>query len=319
MSQKTPPASGGEKLIECVPNVSEGRDERVIQELAEAVQAIPGVWLLDVDPDPDHHRTVITFAGPPEAVVEAAIRLARLAVERIDLNRHRGQHPRIGALDVLPFVPLENATLEECVQLAVRAGERLWEELGVPVYLYGAAARRPERKTLAPIRRGQFEQLRLEALRDPKRAPDIGGPGLHPTAGATAVGARAFLIAFNVQLENADLQAAQEIARVIRGSSGGLPGVQAMGVWLESRQQAQVSMNITDIEAAPLALVHRRVTEEARKRGARVASSEIVGLIPRRALELSRGYDLQLENFTPDKILEVRLERARAAQQSLRA
>ena len=297
-------------LVECVPNVSEGRDEAKIEELAAVVGAVEGVRLLDRHTDPDHNRTVFTLAASPEAVVEAGVRLAGKAAELIDLNRHRGVHPRIGALDVLPFVPLRRISLEECAGLAVRAGERIWREHRIPVYLYGAAARRPERRRLAEIRRGGFEALREAAARDPERAPDIGGPGLHPTAGATAAGARKIMIAYNVLLETPDVTVAGRIARRIRASSGGLPEVQAMGVYLPRRGLAQVSMNLLDYEATPVHEVFRAVAGEAEREGVAVRSSEGGGLIPRRALEMAEaeGVDLKWENLRPDAVLEERLK-----------
>ncbi len=295
-------------LVECVPNVSEGRDEAKIEELAAAIRAVDGVRLLDRHTDPDHNRTVFTLAGAPEAAVEAGVRLAGKAAELIDLTRHRGVHPRIGALDVLPFVPLRGISLEECARLAVRAGERIWREHRIPVYLYGAAARRPERRRLAEIRRGGFEALREAAARDPEKAPDIGGPQLHSTAGATAAGARKVMIAYNVLLDTPDVAVAERIARRIRASSGGLPHVQAMGVYLPHRRLAQVSMNLTDYEATPLHEVFLAVAREAEREGAGVHSSEIVGLIPRRALEMASGVDLKWENLKPDAVLENRLE-----------
>ncbi len=294
-------------LVECVPNVSEGRDAAKIEELAAAC-SVEGAHLLDRHSDADHNRTVFTLAGPPEAVVEAGIRLAGKAAELIDLNRHRGVHPRIGALDVLPFVPLRGISLEECARLAVRAGERIWEEHRIPVYLYGAAARRPERRRLAEIRRGGFEALREAAARDPEKAPDIGGPRLHPTAGATAAGARRVMIAYNVLLDTPDVAVAERIARRIRASSGGLPHVQAMGVYLPHRGLAQVSMNLTDYEATPLHEVFLAVAREAERESVGIHSSEIVGLIPRRALEMASGVDLKWENLKPDAVLENRLE-----------
>ena len=296
-------------LVEIVPNVSEGRDRAKIEELAAVVGAVEGVRLLDRHTDPDHNRTVFTLAGSPEAVVEAGVRLAGKAAELIDLNRHRGVHPRIGALDVLPFVPLRRISLEECAGLAVRAGERIWREHRIPVYLYGAAARRPERR-LAEIRRGGFEALREAAARDPERAPDIGGPGLHPTAGATAAGARKIMIAYNVLLETPDVTVAGRIARRIRASSGGLPEVQAMGVYLPRRGLAQVSMNLLDYGATPVHEVFLAVAREAEREGVAVRSSEVVGLIPRRALKMAEaaGVDLKWENLRPDAVLEERLK-----------
>jgi glutamate formiminotransferase len=294
-------------LVECVPNFSEGRDPEKVLRLAEAIRSSGGVALLDVHSDPDHNRSVITFAGSPEAVLEAAVRAAGAAVELIDLTRHQGVHPRIGALDVLPFVPLEGVGLEECASLAVRAAEEIWRRHRVPAYLYEAAARRPDRKNLAAIRRGQFERLREEALTNPNRRPDVGGPGLHPTAGAVAVGARKILIAFNIQLATADVEVARRIAARIRAASGGLPEVKAMGVYLASRRQAQVSMNLTDFEITPPWRVYLAVQEEAAREGVTIAGAELIGLAPRKALEAPPGVSLPLAGFDESRILEVRL------------
>ncbi len=294
-------------LVECVPNFSEGRDPAKVARIAAAMAAVPGVLLLDLQSDPDHNRSVITFAGPPDAVVEAAVRSAGAAAECIDLNRHRGVHPRIGALDVLPFVPLQAVTLEDCARLAWRAGQAIWQRWRIPVYFYGAAARTPDRRRLAAVRRGQFEGLRRQALERPERRPDIGGPALHPTAGATAVGARRILIAFNIRLATPDVEIARAIARKVRASSGGLPCLQAMGVLLPSKGQAQVSMNLTDYERTPLHVAYEAVAQQAARYGVELAGTEIVGLVPQRALELSAGYDLRLEKFRPSLILEKRL------------
>lgn len=297
----------GAPLVECVPNFSEGRDPEKVARLAGAISSVGGIALLDVHSDPDHNRSVITFAGPPEVVVEAAVRGAGAAVELIDLTRHQGVHPRLGALDVLPFVPLEGLGLEECAALAVRAAEEIWRRHRLPAYLYEAAARRPDRKNLAAIRRGQFERLRQEAPADPDRRPDVGGPGLHPTAGAVAIGARKILIAFNVQLATEDVEVARQIASKIRAASGGLPEVKAMGVYLASRRQAQVSMNLTDFEVTPPWRAFVAVQEEAAQRGVSVAGAEFVGLVPRKALECPPGVRLPLTGFDASRILEVRL------------
>lgn len=261
-------------LVECVPNFSEGRDSDVVFEIANAIHSVPGATVLNLGMDADHNRAVITFAAPPQAAVEAALAAARVAVAKIDLTRHQGVHPRIGALDVLPFVPLENICMEECIFLAQEAGHRIWSELGVPVYLYEAAARREDRRRLENVRRGQFEGLREAVFRDPLRAPDIGGPALHPTAGATAVGARQILIAWNVLLDTGDVEIAAAIARKVRASSGGLPCVKAMGVPLESRGLAQVSMNLTDFEVTPMHTVFEAVQKEAEALGVSIHSTE---------------------------------------------
>jgi glutamate formiminotransferase len=257
--------------------------------------------------DADHNRSVITFAGAPEAVAEAALRAVAKAAEIIDLNTHQGVHPRIGATDVLPFVPIEGLTLDDCVQLAASVAEEIWTRLGIPVYLYEAAARRPERKRLENVRRGQFERLRQISAIDPERRPDIGGPDLHPTAGATIVGARPFLIAFNVNLASEDLTVAKDIARCIRTSSGGFPHVKALGLSLERRRQVQVSMNLTDFRQTPIHVVYDSIRDQARTHGVEIAGSEIIGLIPKTALEQAARHYLQVENFSADMVLENKL------------
>jgi glutamate formiminotransferase len=264
-------------LIECVPNFSEGRNEETVHAIDRAIRSVSGVMLLRSELDPDHNRSVITFAGPPDAVEEGALRGIAAAVERIDLRRHSGVHPRIGAADVVPFVPLDGATLEDCAAIAHRTGHAVWEKLGVPVYFYEAAAASPERAPLDDVRRGGFEH--------PALTPDLGGPALHPSAGACAIGARKLLVAFNVNLNTTDLSIAKAIARKIRASSGGLPFVKAMGVPLASRNQVQVSMNLTDFEQTPLRQVYEAVYEEASARGISIAGTQIVGMIPRRAAE----------------------------------
>jgi glutamate formiminotransferase len=295
------------RVIECVPNFSEGRDLANVDAIVGAMSGVAGAWILDRTSDADHNRSVVTLAGVPDAVAEAAIRGAGAAAELIDMTRQRGVHPRIGATDVIPFVPLEGVTMAECVPLARHVGQELWNRCRIPVYFYEAAAMRPHRANLENIRQGQFEGLREEVLRNSDRAPDIGGPGLHPTAGATAVGARKILIAFNVYLTTRDVSIAKEIARTIRSSSGGLPCVKAVGVEIKSRAAAQVSINLTNFETTPLHRVFDAVKSEAEQRGCAVAGSEIIGLVPRKALEVPQGCDLQLENFSPDRILENRL------------
>jgi glutamate formiminotransferase len=295
------------RLIECVPNFSEGRDLSKVDAIVDAMSGIAGAWVLDRTSDPDHNRSVVTLAGSPEAVAEAAIRGAGKAAELIDMTQHEGVHPRIGATDVIPFVPVGNVSMQECVALARRAGQELWDRYRIPVYFYEAAATRPERVNLENIRKGQLELLRDAALRDPGRSPDIGEPGLHPTAGASAVGARKFLIAYNVLLNTSDVFVAREIARAIRSSSGGLPHVKAMGVEMKTRGLAQVSINLTDFEVTPLHLVFETVQHEAERCGYAVAGSEIIGLIPRKAVDLSPESFLLLENFSPAQVLENRL------------
>lgn len=295
-------------MIECVPNVSEGRNLAVIDAIVAVITAVPGVLLLHRTSDPDHNRSVITFAGPEEVVLEAAVRAAIKSAQTIDLTRHKGVHPRLGSLDVLPFVPLGDTPLSTCVGIAHRAGERIWREAGVPVYFYEAAARQPDRIRLEDVRRGQFEGLREAVMLDETRQPDLGGPTLHPTAGAVIVGARKFLIAFNVNLHTTDLSVAKDIARAIRTSSGGFPAVKALGFALPSRGQVQVSMNLTDFDQTPLHVVYQAVARLAADRGVEVAHSELIGLIPRRALEQAAAGLLKLTGFDSQRIIEARLD-----------
>ena len=298
--------------IECVPNFSEGRDPAVIERIRRAIVSVSGARLLDQSTDADHHRSVFTFAGPPDNVAKAVLRAAEAAVELIDLREHRGVHPRIGALDVVPFIPLDDSTKQQCLDVARRTGEQLWERLGVPVYFYGDAARVDERRRLENVRRGQFEGLRALLPEDASRRPDIGGPALHETAGATAVGVREILIAYNVVLDTPDVAVAKEAARRVRESSGGLRAVKALGLDLASRGLAQVSMNLTDFEVTPPHVALARVQQEARRLGAEAIESEIVGLIPQKALDLAAGRDLRLRSFHPEQILENRLAEARS-------
>lgn len=299
-----------ETLVECVPNFSEGRDTAKIDAIAEAIRTA-GAIILDRTSDPDHNRSVVTFAAPAGVVEEAAFHAVRQAVASIDLRLHSGGHPRIGAADVVPFIPLRGVMLEDCARLAERTGRRIWEELGVPVYLYEAAARRPECRNLADIRRGNFEGLREEVLTNPARRPDFGGPALHPSAGAVVVGARQFLIAFNVNLATSDVEIARRIARKVRFSSGGLPAVKAMGVLLASRNLAQVSMNLTDFERTPVDVAFEAVCAEAAREGVGIVSSELIGLIPKKALEMVAARYLKIEDFNASMVLENRLEERR--------
>jgi len=296
------------RLVECVPNFSEGRQIAKVDAIVNAMRAVPGVYVLDRESDADHNRSVVTLAGEPEAIREAAVRGVGKAAELIDLTRQTGAHPRIGATDVVPFIPIEGVTIEDCVALANAAGREIWERYHIPVYFYEAAARSPERVNLENIRRGQFEGLREEVLRNPQRAPDIGEPRLHSTAGATVVGARKFLIAYNINLNTPDLDIAKRIAKTIRFSSGGMPCVKAMGVDLRARNLAQVSMNLTDFEQTPIHRVFETVKREAGRLGVGIVGSEIVGLIPRRAIEMTAEFYLQVENFSPAQVLENRLE-----------
>jgi glutamate formiminotransferase/formiminotetrahydrofolate cyclodeaminase len=298
------------QLVECVPNFSEGRDTARIDAIVQSILSVPEVVLLDRESDADHNRCVITFVGPPAAVAEAAFRGVEKAVELIDLTTHRGAHPRIGAADVVPFIPIEGVTLEECVKLAERVGAEIWSRLRVPVYLYEAAARRPDRVNLENIRRGQFEAILAEMGTVADRAPDIGDPICHPTAGALVTGARKFLIAYNVNLGTSDVNIAKRIAKTIRFSSGGFRYVKSMGVMLTTRNLAQVSINLTDFEQTPMHLVFETVRREAERYGVPVVGSEIVGLIPKKAIELSAEYFLRYENFRPELVLENRIAQA---------
>lgn len=300
------------KIVECVPNFSEGRRPEVVEEIVRAIESVPGVLVLDREMDRDHNRSVITFVAEPEAAVEAAVRATRRAAELIDLNEHRGEHPRIGATDVIPFVPIRGVTMEECIALARETGRRIAEELKIPVYLYERAATRPDRVDLANIRKGEFEGLREAIARDPDRAPDFGEPRLHPTAGATIVGARPPLIAYNVNLNTNDIEIARRIARAVRGRDGGLRYVKALGFELKDRGIVQVSMNLVDYEQTPIFRAFEMVKREAERYGVSVRGSEIVGLVPQAALDACAEWYLQLENFSRDQILENRLAAALA-------
>ena len=290
-------------LVECVPNVSEGRNRGVLDALAAAINSAPGVRLMNVHADPDHHRAVFSFLGAPEPVEAAALALVARVVATIDMREHRGIHPRVGALDVLPFVPLRELSLDEAVVLARRVGRAIGERHALPVYYYGAAATRPDRRTPRELRRGEYEGLAAR-LATPEGAPDDGPPRFDPRAGAVLVGARAILVAFNVWLATSDVGVAREIARVVRESSGGLPAVQAMGVLLASRGVAQVSMNLLDYRRTPVSVVFDRVSEEARRRGVRVSRSELVGVAPRAAFAGRAPDSVGLADFGPELCLE---------------
>jgi glutamate formiminotransferase/glutamate formiminotransferase/formiminotetrahydrofolate cyclodeaminase len=298
-------------LIECVPNVSEGRDETVLQTLAEAVRSVPGVALLHRTMDPDHHRAVLTFAGAPKPVAEAAFCVAREAIRRIDLTRHHGVHPRVGAVDVIPFVPLQHVTLGDCVEIARHVGQRIGAELDIPVFLYERTATRPNRVPLESIRRGGLPGLAGRMTTDLENwRPDFGPAALHPTAGATVVGARPLLVAFNINLRTQDLAHAQAIARAVRASGGGLPCVKAIGVPLPSRGLVQVAINVTDVERAPLHRVFDAVQQEAAARHVEIVDSELIGLVPRAALAEAPQDFLALNNWDPALVLDRAIEQA---------
>ncbi len=302
-------------LVECVPNFSNGRDPAVYGRIADAIREVAGVQVLDVSADPDHNRTVITFVGGPDDVVEAAFRGISVARDLIDLDHHKGEHPRIGATDVCPFIPVRGITTEACVTLARRLGKRVGEELGVAVYLYGAAATRPERESLADIRKGQYELWKEEVATDPRRAPDFGPAEPRPW-GATVIGARPFLIAYNLYLNANNADVAERIAKAVRFSSGGLRFVQARGFLVEG--QAQVSMNLTNFERTPIYRVQEMVRREAAQYGLSITRAELVGLIPQKALLDAARWYLQIDPFHDDQVLELRLEKgeAEAAQPS---
>ena len=290
-------------LIESVPNISEGRRPEVVDAAVAALRATPGLRLLDVQSDRDHNRSVLTIAGDDEALYEGLLALFAVAVERIDLRTHQGEHPRLGAVDVVPFIPIEGATMSDCVALARRVGQAAAERHGLPIFLYEEAATAPHRRNLEDIRRGQFEGLAAK-MRDQLWAPDFGPPAPHPSAGATVVGARPALIAYNINLGTADLEIARRIAKAIRHSSGGYRHVKAMGVMLEERQLAQVSINMTDFKRTPLHRVFETVRSEAERHGVHVVGSEIVGLVPSEALFDAAEHYLRLEEFSPAQVLE---------------
>ncbi|HYY94260.1 MAG TPA: glutamate formimidoyltransferase [Pyrinomonadaceae bacterium] len=299
-----------ERIVECVPNFSEGRKAEVVARLVEAVEEVEGALVLGTHVDPDHNRSVITFVAPPETVVAAALSVVARAAELIDLNAHAGQHPRMGACDVLPFVPVRGVSVEECVALAREAGERVWRELGIPVYFYESAATRPERHNLADVRRGGFELLREQIGTVPARAPDVGETRLHPTAGALIVGVRPLLIAYNVTLKTRDIAVARRIARAVRERDGGLLHLKALGFELESRGVVQVSMNLTSYERTNLHQAFEAVRREAERLGVEVIASEVVGLVPQAALDRAAAHFLKLENYSPDLVLENRIAAA---------
>jgi len=293
-------------LIECVPNFSEGRSPDVIEAIVGPFRKRKGCALLDYRADEDHNRLVVSLVGAPGPIQEALLEAAKVAISHIDLERHQGGHPRIGAVDVIPFVPLQNMTMEECVELAHSFGRRYYEDTGVPVYFYEEAALRPERKRLEVIRKGQYEALKAEITK-PERHPDVGEPKLHPSAGATVIGARKFLVAFNVNLGTNDVKVAKEIARTVRSSSGGLCHVKGIGLTLESRGLVQVSMNIVDFEKNGLYRVLELIRMEARRWGVPVVETEVYGMVPAAALLDSASYYMQIAGFDANQVIELRL------------
>ena len=296
-----------DRLVECVPNVSEGRNQALLARLAERIQSVPNVVLLDLHVDPDHHRSVFTLAGEPKAMTNALFQLIQEARHGIDLRTHHGQHPRIGAVDVVPWIPLRRVTIEECAGYAKDLGRRVGQELGIPVFLYEQAAVVPSRGRLEVIRRGGLSGLQERINQEAAWKPDFGPNILHPTAGAVVIGARFFLIAFNVVLKSRDIQIARQVARTIRSSGGGLPALKAMGVLLPSRGLVQVSMNLTDFRQTSLRAAFQAVERESHRLGVEILESEIVGLVPQAAWDVNLPGDLQLINWSPDRILEARL------------
>lgn len=294
-------------IVECVPNFSEGREPHIIRSIANEIGSIANVKVLDIHSDSDHNRSVITFAGRPNAVVDAAVAGVRAASRLIDLNRHRGVHPRLGAADVVPFVPIRDIDMDACVTLARTVASKVWNDLGIPTYLYGEAALREDRKGLEKVRLGGFEQLRGLVENDSSKAPDNGGPSLHPTAGATIIGARHPLIAYNVDLDSKDLEAAKAIASSIRESCGGLAGVKALGLHLESKSCVQVSTNITRPDLTSPFQVFERIREEAQRKGINVIRSELVGLMPVEAAISSVRHAMRFEHFDEGRIIEFNL------------
>ena len=286
------------KIIESIPNISEGRNQEIIEACVDQIRNTPGCTLLNYSSDPSHNRTVITYMGSPEGCEEASVKLAKKAVELIDLTKHEGEHPRMGCVDVMPFVPIKEATMEDCVELSQRVGKRIAEEADLPVFLYEKSATAAHRQNLAKVRKGQFEGM-AEKVQDPDWIPDFGGQRIHPTGGAVCVGARPPLIAYNINLGTDNLEIATKIGKIIRESSGGLKCVTAMGVMLEERNIAQVSINMTDFTVTPLHRVTELVRNEAARYGVPVIGTELIGLAPMQALFDAAEYYLQIEDFDP--------------------
>ncbi|MEO5864394.1 MAG: glutamate formimidoyltransferase [Nitrospiraceae bacterium] len=297
-----------DRIVECVPNFSEGRNQTTVCALVHAVESVPGVWLLDQTMDRDHHRSVLSFAGEPDAVAEAAFRVIRVATDLIDLRKHKGVHPRVGATDVVPFVPVRGATMQDCIHLAKELGQRVGTELEIPVFFYEHAALHRDHAPLESVRRGGLQGLAFRMASDPDWTPDCGPPQLHKTAGAVVIGARPPLIAFNVNLLSMDLALARSIAKDIRQSNGGLPHLKAIGVELTSRQVVQVAMNLTDFIITPLHVAFEAVRARAAEQGVAVAGSEVIGLVPQAALAQAAAHSLALEQFDSTQVLEMRLE-----------
>jgi len=296
-----------DKLVECVPNVSEGRKQEVVEELGEAVRRVQDVVLLDAGSDEAHNRSVFTMVGKPDGIEEAVLALFEAAVPRIDLRQHQGEHPRMGVVDVVPVVPVRGVSMGECVELSKRLGKAIWERFEVPVYLYEESASAPERRNLATVRKGEFEGF-AEKIKQEGWGPDFGERRVHPSAGVCAVGAREFLIAYNVNLGTSDLEVAKDIAKAVRGSSGGFRYVKALGVDLSDRGLVQVSMNLTNYKKSPIPRVLECIRQEAARRGVPVVGTEIVGLVPQAALDAVVQYYTVLKDFRPEMVLERRVQ-----------
>lgn len=291
------------KLVQCVPNFSEGRRPEVVEEIVAAVKGVAGVKLLDYSRDESHNRSVVTFIGEPQNVLEAAFEAAKIAAELIDMSRHEGGHPRMGATDVIPFIPVLEVTMQECIEMAKELGERMASELNIPIYLYEEAATRPERKNLSQVRKGQYEGL-IKAIKNPERKPDFGPSEVHVQAGATAIGARPPLIAYNINLSTSDVSIAKKIAKAIRGSSGGFPSIKGLGIIIAKTNTAQVTINVCNYKEVPLFRVFEIVKREAARYGVSITGSEIIGLTPAEALIDAAEFYLQLEGFDKKQVLE---------------
>lgn len=287
------------RIIECVPNCSEGRNKEVIEYIADAVRAVPGVVITDYSSDESHNRSVFTIVGDPDQMAEAAFQFAKACVEKIDMTKHEGAHPRMGAVDVIPFTPVKDVSMEECIELSKKVAERIWTELGMPVTLYEESCTAPHRRNLAAIRKGQFEAM-PEKLKDPQWHPDYGNQEIHPTAGIVAVGARFPLVAFNINLSTSDIEIANKIAKTIRESSGGMKWIKAIGVMLEDRNIAQVSINMINYTKTPMYRVFENVRFEAERYGVQIVGSEVIGVVPMDAMIDAAEYYLKVENFDKD-------------------
>lgn len=295
------------QLVECVPNFSEARRPEIMEKIVAPFKNRKDVYLFDYRGDEDHNRLVVSLVGTPEAISDSVIEAAKIAMEHIEMDKHQGGHPRVGAIDVIPFTPIQNITMEECIALAHSFGERYNKETGIPVYFYEDAAKTPERKRLEVIRKGQYEVLKIEAKTKPERHPDLGGPGLHPTAGASVIGARKFLVAFNVNLDTDNVDVAKKIANTVRASTGGFCHVKGIGLALEERGITQVSMNLVDYEKNALYRVLETIRMEARRWGVSVIETEVYGMVPAQAILESSAYYLQIADFDPKQVIELRL------------